>query len=283
MQEYNYTITKTFMKDKFVHKIFSNVNNLVYVKGLIMSIPDIASKDIENIKILTNDINEYKYIEDKKTDAIFELDNNMLVNIEANAVKSLKNIYKNFQFICHMVLKVTDKSNKSIKKIIQINLNCFDRYGDDKFLYKTVLCEVSSHKQYFDLIEIDDINLDFLRKRSYDELMKFAPNSLEYLTAIFVNVDKSMYDGDEMMQSIIREIDDMSKDINEIIYYDPIELENDNIYEMGLQKGINQGVYENKQDIAKSMIKKEIAKKLVIECTGITEKEYLKLYEEVNK
>lgn len=75
----------------------------------------------------------------------------------------------------------------------------------------------------------------------------------------------------------------MSKDINEIIYYDPIELENDNIYEMGLQKGINQGVYENKQDIAKSMIKKEIAKKLVIECTGITEKEYLKLYEEVNK
>lgn len=182
-----------------------------------------------------------------------------------------------------MVLKVTDKSNKSIKKIIQINLNCFDRYGDDKFLYKTVLCEVSSHKQYFDLIEIDDINLDFLRKRSYDELMKFAPNSLEYLTAIFVNVDKSMYDGDEMMQSIIKEIDEMSKDINEIIYYDPIELENDNIYEMGLQKGINQGVYENKQDIAKSMIKKEIAKKLVIECTGITEKEYLKLYEEVNK
>ena len=125
--------------------------------------------------------------------------------------------------------------------------------------------------------------------------MKFAPNSLEYLTAIFVNVDKSMYDGDEMMQSIIREIDEMSKDINEIIYYDPIELENDNIYEMGLQKGIadginqginqgiSQGVYESKQDIAKSMIKKEIAKKLVIECTGITEDEYLSLYKEVNK
>ena len=60
------------MKNKFVHKIFSNMNNLVYVKSLIMSIPNIASKDIENIKILTNDINEYKYIEDKKTDAIFE-------------------------------------------------------------------------------------------------------------------------------------------------------------------------------------------------------------------
>lgn len=74
---------------------------------------------------------------------------------------ALKNIYKNFNYICHIVLKVTDKSNKSIKKIIQINLNCFDRYGDDKFLYKTVLCEVSSHKQYFDLVEIDDINLDF--------------------------------------------------------------------------------------------------------------------------
>ena len=63
------------MKNKFVHKIFSNMNNLVYVKSLIMSIPDIASiasKNIENIKVLTNDINEYKYIEDKKTDAIFE-------------------------------------------------------------------------------------------------------------------------------------------------------------------------------------------------------------------
>ena len=146
-----------------------------------------------------------------------------------------------------------------------------------------MLCEVSSHKQYFDLIEIDDINLDFLRKRSYDELMKFAPNSLEYLTAIFVNVDKSMYDGDEMMQSIIREIDEMSKDINEIIYYDPIELENDNIYEMGLQKGINQGVYENKQDIAKKLIKNGVSKDIIIKSTSITEGEYLSLYNEVNK
>ena len=48
---------------------------------------------------------------------------------------------------------------------------------------------------------------------------------------------------------------------------------------VGLQKGMT----ENKQDIAKSMIKKAIAKKLVIECTGITEKEYLRLYKEVNK
>ena len=71
----------------------------------------------------------------------------------------------------------------------------------------------------------------------------------------------------------------MSKDINEIIYYDPIELENDNIYEMGLQKGMT----ENKQDIAKSMIKDKLDKKLVIKYTGITEDEYLSLYEEVNK
>ena len=75
----------------------------------------------------------------------------------------------------------------------------------------------------------------------------------------------------------------MSKDINEIIYYDPIELENDNIYEMGLQKGINQGVYENKQDIAKKLIKNGVSKDIIIKSTSITEGEYLSLYNEVNK
>lgn len=71
----------------------------------------------------------------------------------------------------------------------------------------------------------------------------------------------------------------MSKDINEIIYYGPIGLENDNIYEIGPQKGMT----ENKQDITKELIKNGVSKKIIIKSTGITEDEYLSLYNEVNK
>ena len=79
---------------------------------------------------------------------------------------------------------------------------------------------MENHKEEPVITYVYDINLDHLRKMSVEELKKYPRTSLEYLLSIFVKKDRSLYEGDEMMQDILKQLDEASKEENESIYYE---------------------------------------------------------------
>ena len=267
-----------FIRDKFAKAIFANPVNSDYVIKYILALEQKENIEILSYEVLYPEINTFKNLKDRVTDAYGVLNTSeglVLLNTEFNCNYTNESFLKNLVYICHMLLKYADvSSGKVYTKCIQININNFDVYGEGKFVYKEEIFPKYRDKENVMLTRYN-INVALLRKMSYDDIRKLNRDSLEYLSLICITNNKKNFAGDKMMLRIVKELDAMQKNYDELIYYDPKKFHEAEMKEIAIEK--------SNLAIAKKLIEKGSTKDFVIEITDITENQYEDLVNEIQK
>ena len=267
-----------FIRDKFAKAIFANPVNSDYVIKYILALEQKENIEILSYEVLYPEINTFKNLKDRVTDAYGVLNTSeglVLLNTEFNCNYTNESFLKNLVYICHMLLKYADvSSGKVYTKCIQININNFDVYGEGKFVYKEEIFPKYRDKENVMLTRYN-INVALLRKMSYDDIRKLNRDSLEYLSLICITNNKKVFAGDKMMLRIVKELDAMQKNYDELIYYDPKKFHEAEMKELAIE--------QNNLAIAKELIKNGASKELILKSIDIYEEDYNKLVSEIQK
>ena len=235
-----------------------------------------------NLELVHNGVNENQNIKGRDTDALFKNDYSV-INFEFNNEYQSEYIAKNNMYVFHLCLrqlKPGEKENK-IKPVYQINVNNYDIYKKGEFIYKTQLCETTYHCVRDNNLVIYDINMDFLKKLSYNEIDGMPSDSLEKLFLVFYNREdinyEQFYNGNPLMERVVKRLEEMWKDFDDMLYYDAEELRkqvDDRLrkeHDAEIEKEVTNKVTEV---IALKMIKDGLSKQQVINYCQITEEEY---------
>ena len=267
-----------FIRDKFAKAIFANPVNSDYVIKYILALEQKENIEILSYEVLYPEINTFKNLKDRVTDAYGVLNTSeglVLLNTEFNCNYTNESFLKNLVYICHMLLKYADvSSGKVYTKCIQININNFDVYGEGKFVYKEEIFPKYRDKENVMLTRYN-INVALLRKMSYDDIRKLNRDSLEYLSLICITNNKKTFAGDKMMLRIVKELDAVQKNYDELIYYDPKKFHEAEMKELAIE--------QNNLAIAKELIKNGASKELILKSIDIYEEDYNKLVSEIQK
>ncbi len=272
---------KKLLKDDVVTKLFTDKTCQDYLLKIISAALGISFDKIkQDFELVDIRINNKKEIKNSQADIVGE-SKDYIFNLEINYNKSKTNDIKNTSYICQMLLKniKPGKENKytDVKKIRQINLNNYDYYKEKQFIYKTVLMEEKTHKVRNDLIEIIDIDIDFLSKFDYNELIKKREDSLEKLLYLFVCDDSEeldrVYVGDKLMEKVREKLDNYTSTLNEVLYYTKADIIDKEVLDEKYREGVEKGIEQEKIEIAKSLIKAGMENDFIKTHVGLTEKE----------
>ena len=87
---------------------------------------------------------------------------------------------------------------------------------------------------------------------------------------------KAKYEGKEGFKGMVKKVEDLTGNGDFILYYDLEEKhkeDNEGSYELGVERGMEQGSKQEKVEIAKKMLAKNKAVEEIVEFTGLTEEE----------
>ena len=257
---------QVYLKDKVVNILLTDKDTRCYAEAIIAYAIDIPLEIVkDNLELITPRINDNVNTEYSMVDANYENDTS-IINIEVNYRNTIKGRNRSMKYVCHLILKQIRKYNKglNIKPIYQININNYDIYKKDKFIYKSYMMEETLHIKRDNMISIIDINMDFLKKKNYTEIKK--GNSLEKLLYILICEDKNelnkLYIGDGVMEKVREKLESLTDDFDNDLYYNLEEFQKEENYELGMKtKSI---------EIAKNLLRKNLSDKDIIEVTNIT-------------
>ena len=235
----------------------------------------------------------------------------VIVNIEINSSKGSKIERKNNNYICQLVLRQTKKSSdytNKYKKVYQINLNTYGVTKDKRFVVISKILDIESHEEIHPMFEIYDINLAKILDKDYT-IVKEDKESLEKLLYLLICNDKEkmkeVYDGDEFMAKIIREVNTQTDEFDKLLFYNREILEDEDSREEerqralaegreqgltegreqglteGREQGLTEGREQSKQDIAKAMLSENCDIELISKVTNLTYDDVVKLKEEL--
>ena len=288
-----------FINDRAAKLLLNDINLRDYVCLIISKLLKLNYEYVKNnLELVHNGVNENQNIKGRDTDALFENDYSV-INFEFNTEYKSAYIIKNNMYVFHLYLrqlKPGEKENK-IKPIYQINVNNFDIYQKGEFIYKTQLCETTYHCIRDNNLVIYDINMDFLKKLSYNEIDGMPSDSLEKLFLIFYNREdfnyEQFYDGNPIMERVIKRLEEMWENFDDMLYYDVEKLRkaaDDEAMKETIEKQVAEKVEKREKEITKEitqkvtdevtvaialkMIKDGLSKQQVINYLQITEEEY---------
>lgn len=288
-----------FINDRAAKLLLTDINLRDYVCLIISKLLKLNYNYVKNnLELVHNGVNENQNIKGRDTDALFENDYSV-INFEFNTEYKSAYIIKNNMYVFHLYLrqlKPGEKENK-IKPIYQINVNNFDIYQKGEFIYKTQLCETTYHCIRDNNLVIYDINMDFLKKLSYNEIDGMPSDSLEKLFLIFYNREdfnyEQFYDGNPIMERVIKRLEEMWENFDDMLYYDVEKLRkaaDDEAMKETIEKQVAEKVEKREKEITKEitqkvtdevtvaialkMIKDGLSKQQVINYLQITEEEY---------
>lgn len=260
---------QVYLKDKVVNILLTDKDTRCYAEAIIAYAIDIPLEIVkDNLELVTPRINDNVNTEYSMVDANYENDTS-IINIEVNYRNTIKGRNRNMKYVCHLILKQIRKYDKglNIKPIYQININNYDIYKKDKFIYKSYMMEETLHIKRDNMISIIDINMDFLKKLSYTEIKK--GNSLEKLLYILICEDKNeldkLYIGDGVMEKVREKLESLTDDFDNDLYYDLEEFHKAEDYELGMK---NKAI-----EIAKKMLKNNKDISEIIEYTELSKEE----------
>lgn len=288
-----------FINDRAAKLLLTDINLRDYVCLIISKLLKLNYEYVKNnLELVHNGVNENQNIKGRDTDALFENDYSV-INFEFNTEYKSAYIVKNNMYVFHLYggqLKPGEKERK-IKPIYQINVNNFDIYQKGEFIYKTQLCETTYHCIRDNNLVIYDINMDFLKKLSYNEIDGMPSDSLEKLFLIFYYREdfnyEQFYDGNPIMERVIKRLEEMWENFDDMLYYDVEKLRkaaDDEAMKETIEKQVAEKVEKREKEITKEitqkvtdevtvaialkMIKDGLSKQQVINYLQITEEEY---------
>lgn len=127
------------------------------------------------------------------------------------------------------------------------------------------------------MFEIYDINLAKILDKFYT-IVREDRESLEKLLYLLICSDKEkmneVYDGDEFMAKIIREINTQEDDFDKLLFYNSEVLKEDNYFEESLEEArkeaLAEGREQSKLDIAKAMLEKNYDINSICDITNLS-------------
>lgn len=278
-----------FINDRAAKLLLTDINLRDYVCLIISKLLKLNYNYVKNnLELVHNGVNKNQNIKGKDTDALFENDYSV-INFEFNTEYKSAYIIKNNMYVFHLYLrqlKPGEKENK-IKPI----------YQKGEFIYKTQLCETTYHCIRDNNLVIYDINMDFLKKLSYNEIDGMPSDRLEKLFLVFYNREdfnyEQFYDGNPIMERVIKRLEEMWENFDDMLYYDVEKLRkaaDDEAMKETIEKQVAEKVEKREKEITKEitqkvtdevtvaialkMIKDGLSKQQVINYLQITEEEY---------
>ena len=294
----NKTISKKddkiyLLNDKVVKKLFTNGSKaseefLLLIISKIINIPLAKLKrDFKMVhpQIALNDKNI-----NSEADLVYE-NNDAYYSIEFNYNNSKSLTVKNFSYVCLLYLRdIKHKNNyKQVKDVFSINIDGFDYFNKNKFIYKSEMIESELLLPRNLGIYYYDINLEYLRKLGYNDIIK--EEDLAKKLYMFVCNDQKfldeLYGDDKLMQNFRSEVKKVVSDLDELMYYDREKLleeaRKEESYELGKQEGIQEGIIEGekvgKLKIAKKMLNRNDSIEDIINLTNLSKEEITSLNE----
>lgn len=237
-------VRELYMRDKVVKKLFTSFSGYQYLARIVCEVLDLPS-ELFSFQIFHPSVGVNENVVNSEVDLIIE-DDEAIVNIEINTSNSRSIQNKNTAYFCHLILKQIKTSkdyDKVLKKVYQINLNSYDVSHKERFVTRSRLIDVETKEEVHPILEIVDVYLAKIKKTDYP-IIKERKNSLEYLLYLLVcNGEK-----------ILREA-----------------------YELGEASGVEQGVEQNKVEIALNMLRENTNSDFICRVTGLSLDEVEKL------
>lgn len=283
-------IKKINARDSIVKKIFTSTEDgLKYLSKIVCKVLNISEEDV-TFTLIHPDVSVNENSVNSEVDIALE-SNEMLVNVEVNSVRSRKNERKNNMYICHLVLRQTRNAedySKKFKKVYQINLNTYSVTNDDRFIVRSRLLDDKTYEEIHSFFEIYDINLAKILDMDYTKIMK-DDESLEKLLYLLISDDerliKKVYDGDDFMAKIIREVKNNSDDFDNLLRYNRDVIfdgnEKEEAFEDGLERGVKKGYKLGVEQTAKAMLQENCDVNLICRVTKLSLDEVERLKEEL--
>ena len=260
--------------DVVIKKLLSSNTETLkrYVKEIL---EEITQKEIENLKLIHPNIGINKNVVNSEVDLIYETEDTYY-NIEVNRRYTKEIEKKNLAYLHQLSLRSIKKSKDYVKskKVVQINLNNYDRFKEGKFLYKSSIMEENISLKRNEEIEIYDVNLDYLDKVGYNYVKK---NKLAKYLYLLVEEDeekiKKIYEGDELLMDVKKEAERILENFDALLYYDPYELgmkdgRSEGI-DIGRDEGIDIGRSEGINETAMNFIKEGVDLSIIAKATNI--------------
>ena len=314
-------IKETTSRDSIIKNILTSTDaGLNYLAMIVCKILDLSYDDF-TFSLIHPNVSVNENIINSEVDIAMQ-NNDMIVNVEVNSTKGRKIERKNNNYICQLILKQTKKSSdykSKYKKVYQINLNTYGVTKDKRFIVQSKILDVKEHEEVHPMFEIYDINLAKILDKDYTIVRK-DKESLEKLLYLLICNDKEkidkVYDGDEFMAKIIREVKTQEDEFDKLFYYNREILDDEMTLEEakkeardealaeglkegraeglkegkaeglkegraeGLKEGKAEGVKQSKIDIAKAMLKENCVIELIAKVTNLSIKDIEKLKEE---
>lgn len=276
---------ESYLYDFYATKIFADEEFKEYI---MLVISKILKRDIEEIK------KDFKYLNvrlglsrmnvDSEADVVVKTRIGY-VSLEINWTMTKKTIRKNMGYVCSLYLSQLETSEDygKLKDIFQINFNREDLFKEGDFVYTSRLYDDKSKKaRKHNILQIIDVNMEYLKKMSYTTIKEMEERSLERLLYIFVEHDperlNELYEGDELMRKVKNKFFYLESSLERFLLYDKQALRESNLKEEFQRIGLEEGREEEREANHKKMI--EAAKKLyeagnsldvIAECLGLTE------------
>ena len=283
-------IKKINARDSIVKKIFTSTEDgLKYLSKIVCKVLNIAEEDV-TFTLLHPDVSINENSVNSEVDVALE-NNEMIVNVEVNSVRSRKNERKNNMYVCHLVLRQTRNAedySKKFKKVYQINLNTYSVTNDNRFIVRSKLLDDKTYEEVHPFFEIYDINLAKILDMDYT-IIKKDEKSLEKLLYLLISDDerliKKVYDGDDFMAKIIREVKNNSDDFDNLLRYNRDVIfdgnEKEEAFEDGLERGVKKGYKLGVEQTAKEMLQENCDVNLICRVTKLSLDEVERLKEEL--
>ncbi len=202
------TKPKVFLNDKIAKKILKNEKLGKQFSARIIS--DLIGADYEevynNITLSSEEIAFSSLTIDSTADSIYYNDATYF-NIEINAhnIESKPKQLESYTYQLYLGQLHTHGDYNKLKKIVQINIDAYDLYGYNEFMYNIFLTEQKHHFIASDSIQIYHLNLDFLRQIDYNEIIQSDNKLMKDLYFLICGKDE--------LNFVYERVDDLMKDI----------------------------------------------------------------------
>lgn len=269
---------------------------------LILIIAKALEKDVESIEKDFNYVDIRLGLSRKNVDSIADLVVKTgigYISIEINWRMSRINIVKAMLYVCELLLRQVETAEDygKIEDVYQININREDIYGKGKFVYRSDLRERTMNiARKYNILQITDINMEFLKKMKYTTIKEMEQDDLERLFYILSNSNHreldEVYEGDELMSKVKKKLYDLESELDRLLIYDRqkmiVDNINDYLYEIGQKEGREQGLEQGREEgreegkneeraklleSIKKMYNNGIPMKKILECFDLSEKE----------
>ena len=270
-------------RDFMFKRIFTN-NPEILKKFLISVLKLDINPDLATITILNNELTKAREKEYHKTVDIYaRINNNLRIDIEVNSEKFDAVKVRNTFYLNKITVDTTDVgvNYKDFSKIYFYQLNLNIQKSDKDLEEEYEILSTKTHKRLLDNYKIVCKSLDYYNELYYNQdnklrediiwLSLLNANSLDELKEI-----ASLVMNDKEKEKFVSDCEDACKDVKWLSEWNPdfwADVVRHNVLEDAKNEGLKEGIEQNKIEMVKGMIKKNIDLKTIAEIAGISLKE----------